>query len=258
MTGRPNTLVGNEYWVRCPECGDSDKHYKAHLSINVDNGAFYCFRCGWSGCLGLSQLLSLIVDVGNFEVATDVPLIKPSEDPELKVGPGSGRFSLLERYYLLDPSDGKPWDGFVYRDPRGRATGYLLRRGDRSISYGRRTYLYPDPLGGPSTILRIVEGPYDVLYPEDVAVGGIIRPETIYRDLSPYQFIFCPDGDVWENQELLKPFLLGLYRVILRGAVAGVEYLPDGKDPDEVSKEDRIMFSVDQVLELIREVRNVA
>lgn len=250
MTGKPNTLIGNEYWVRCPQCGDSaSRRYVAHLSVNVESGAFHCLRCGWSGHLTLSQLLSLVIDVGVLDIECEYS--EPSEDPDLRVGPGSARYSLLERYHLLDPLDGEPWDGFIYRDPRGRATGYLLRRGDKSISYGRRTYLYPDPLGGPFTFLRIVEGPYDVLYPEDVAVGGIINPYKVYRDLAPYEFIFCPDGDVWNTPELRWSFLTNLWPVLKAGVLLGVEYLPDNLDPDQVPIEDRIRFSPDECQELL-------
>ena len=40
----------DEYTVRCPICGDSQKHLnKGHMGINKKTGIYHCFRCNASG-----------------------------------------------------------------------------------------------------------------------------------------------------------------------------------------------------------------
>jgi hypothetical protein len=242
MTNRANTLHGKEYWVRCPNCGDTQKNQtKAHLSINIETGAYKCLRCNWGGYLTPGQVLTLLGQMdGAFTFPEEDEEDAPAQGPVIHPGPGTPRPTLLERFHIFDKRDGKPWDGFQYRTPRGDLTGWLFKRKGQAVNWGARGYLFPgDHPGDRGTVVRVVEGPYDVLDPMDVAVGGLISPWKVFQDLTPHQLIFTPDGDVWESEKLYTPFLRGLDRVIKAGGLVGLEILPDGKDPDEVPPEDR-------------------
>lgn len=252
-TRQPQTRTGSEYWVSCPECGETKRNkWESTCSINLETGAYKCFRCGWGGYLNTGQLLQVLGAVGEIDFETLEPEV-PEILPEFHAGAYSDRRSLVPRQYAF--FGGKAWDAFEYKNPRGNFTGYLLKRKGEAHNIGGRSYLYPSPLGGTGTVLRVVEGPYDVLEPGDVGVGGIIRPWQVYRDFPLYGFVFCPDGDVWEKDDLRTPFLLGLERVLRAGALVGVEFIPGGRDPDEVPPHLRTVLSPRQCLELIRAVK---
>jgi hypothetical protein len=151
-------------------------------------------------------------------------------------GPGNSRFSLLDRYHVIRPQRND--DVFIIQNGIGDEIGALVvGNGKRIIGESGVAWPGDDIItSSPENPIRLVEGPYDVLYTRDVCVFGLFNPHALSM-LRGHYVVLCPDGDVWGDESKL--------RVIRRAAYydqftcLGVEYLPDGKDPDEVMAGDR-------------------
>jgi hypothetical protein len=136
------------------------------------------------------------------------------------------------------------WDAFSMRDIRDAGqVGLHLRRPNSSFNFGERGFGWVGeraPTSSPQRPLRIVEGPYDVLEVNDVCVFGSITDQTLL-DLRTHFLILTPDGDVWLDKKKRFKFLKLLVdpRILISDAIMGIEYLPDGLDPDEVLPEER-------------------
>lgn len=256
---RTGTREGEELWVRCPFCGDSERHpNKAHFSVNLRRGVYHCLRCKASGKLTPKQLLNL--GVYDDELYLSVTTADHEEDVEFPVlvpGPASHRITRLARNRLLD-SEGD-WDAFPMYDPVVLdQIGLHLRRGQRSQTIGDVGYSWPNApealVSSAENPLRFVEGIWDVMYDQDIVVFGIIH-KKILSDFYGHYVILCPDGDVWEKPDLFKAFhkTLKWGMTNRRSAfITGVEFLPHGKDPDEVPVEDREFIPRNQLIGLIR------
>lgn len=252
-----NTVQNNELYVRCPFCGDSSHNLrKAHFSINLGKYVYYCYRCGVSGRLKPNQIVDLLALVPNLDIQIEDTRLKdklPLTNILDNLVPlaGSGRKSALDRWSY----EGR--DAFLSRSAGGQVVGVQLRHPDEKKirTYGIRAFGFVGDtlLSSPKKPLRIVEGTYDVLYPQDVCVFGTIH----YKALAPlkgHYIVLCPDGDVWQKPELAGKLIGALRKLTVygdgRGAyVQHVEYIADGKDPDEVPKEDRQILSVAEVLD---------
>lgn len=147
MTAKVGTINNNELWLRCPECGDSQNDpSKAHFSINLISGLYFCLRCKASGKLGPRQFLSVLSYIGEEELfeLPDVQTGQVEELPLVLPGAGSPRYSTLKRGHVDVVVDGggiKTWDAFQMRDLKdGGLTGLLLRRPGRSVVIGDRGY----------------------------------------------------------------------------------------------------------------------
>lgn len=260
MTKEAGTLVGMEFWMRCPYCGDSSKNrVKAHFSVNLSTGAYHCHRCKASGGYSKKEI---------FEVTGQSYLMMPQrvdkttieeedldELAELAVrGPGIPRASRLSRWHFTS-SSGRVFDLFWCRHPNGKVVGAYFRSSERKWSYvaGHRMLGFVGPkMISNQNYLRIVEGPYDVMYPEDVCTFGFPSKNQI-QALAGFPLVLCPDGDVWEDPKLLYRYLLRFfkYQHIL---VLGAELIADGLDPDEVRREDRAWVSPKDLLRLWRKL----
>lgn len=253
---KANTVQDNELYVRCPFCGDSENNLrKAHFSIHLSKYVYYCYRCGVSGRLKANQIVDLLSLIPNLDIHLDSTRTKdrlPLEtilDNLLPVA-GSSRKSALERWSY----EGQ--DAFLSRSAGGQVVGVQLRHPDKKEmrTYGIRAFGFVGDmlLSSPSNPLRIVEGTYDVLTPQDVCVFGTIH----YKALAPlkgHYIVLCPDGDVWQKPDLAGKLIGALRQLTVygdgRGAyVQHLEYIADGKDPDEVPVEDRQVVSVADVL----------
>lgn len=250
------THQGKELWLRCPHCGDSHKNpNKAHFAINLASGLFHCLRCKASGRLSLSQLL----DLSHYE---EIWLsLKTSEETPwylvadmLQHGPGSTRQSGLYRYHL--ETEKGLLDGFMLRDPKdGLEVGICTRGKKYSRVYGEKGFDWPyqgpvqSSLNNP---LRLVEGPYDTLGPNDVACFGTLGTHT-YKHFPGHSLILCPDGDVWSDWHLRHSFLTSVSRLMKSpfSYLVGIEFLPDNLDPDEVDIEDRILIPRADIYKLL-------
>ena len=128
MTALVGTYRDGELWLRCPHCGDSDKHKdKANYFIN-GAGLYHCMRCGIGGKLKLREQIKLLTEHGlEFGV---VPSKKMQGQPwdavfeDLMPGPGSTRESSLQRFHLMTPS--AFFDVFLIRNSKGLGTGLQL------------------------------------------------------------------------------------------------------------------------------------
>ncbi len=254
---RTGTIIGNELFVRCPFCGDSQTNLtKAHFSINTLKYIYNCFRCGVSGKLSDAQMLSLIHSLPNMEFITknikihSRPLSEILE--ELDVGAGSSRKSNLSRWHFGQH------DAFLSRSVTGDVVGVHIRAQNKSLikSYGMLAFGYGEDtlLSTPTKPLRIVEGAYDVLYPRDVCVFGTLHYGKL-KALTGHYIILCPDGDIWNRKELFREFnkmvrLLHMNYTGRGAIVVGIEHISQGRDPDEVLPEDRHYASLREYLNI--------
>ncbi len=255
---KPGTIIGHELFLRCPFCGDSENNlHKAHFSVNTIKYVFHCYRCGISGKLTDAQMLSLIHELPNLnfitkEVHAHSRLLKDVLE-ELEIGAGSSRDSRLSRWHYGEH------DAFLSRSAIGEVVGVHIRaqNKDKIKSYGVLAFGFAEDelLSSPKEPLRIVEGTYDVLFPRDVCVFGTISSGKL-QSLVGHYVILCPDGDVWQRPELLKQFHYTVKQLVLnyngRGSwITGIEYIPEGKDPDEVSPIDRQYIPIQTYLKSI-------
>lgn len=258
MTHPHGTVEDGELWLRCPHCGDSQRNeWKAHHSINLRSGKFYCLKCGAKGVLTIKQLLALAdyADVSIFvgEDRDDPEIVLPDLTP----GPATRRYSMLDRWKHF--RDGEWRDAFPMHEPDGTLVGIYLRGdGKTSEILGEVGYSWVEGevlRSTPNDLYRIVEGPYDVLESNDLCIFGTISRGRL-ESLRGQYLLLCPDGDVWTDPGLLKQFRNTLRWLLRRPwnapMLVGVEYLPDNKDPDEVPIPNRERLDEVQLRRLIR------
>jgi len=231
VTGRAGFIREDELWVRCPFCGDSQNDPdKAHFSINAD-GLYYCLKCHTGGRLGHKEFLAVAPLFGReqIEVTEATPL------PDLIPGSGNLRPSRLHRFHL---SSGE--DAFQMRDQLGNVIG-IASVGDHRRIYGKRGLGYRNYLvSSVSHPLIIVEGPYDVLYDDEVCMFGLPSPASLQM-LKGQFIILCPDGDLWIEPAKTK-ILVSIVRRIIKmkdPILLGVQVIPGGLDPDEHPRSQR-------------------
>ena len=262
-----DTIHAGEYWLRCPHCGDSQNDpNKAHFSINLRSGLYFCLRCNARGKLGRKDQFELF---GSLPVSMPASAVEETDSQDqfeeildkLEEGPPWSRPSLLPRYTYTD-GGGNDWDAFISYDLHdGAEIGVLLRLADteqkRAYFYGTRGFSWVGDTLPSSTRepIRLVEGPYDVVTKQDVVVFGLLSKYTV-GEFAGENVILCPDGDIWQKENLRRPFFTLLRYLIHQSYkmpwLVGVEFLPDGKDPDEVAPKDRLFFDRSEVIEMLR------
>lgn len=256
---RVNTIRGDELFVRCTFCGDSRSNPNlAHLSINVKNSLYHCFKCGQSGKMPLNLVIDFTTRAGydffsqldhslsHSSVIDDVWGDNQEDDevwPDLYEGAAFPRKSKLERFHAQYQN--KRWDAFTMREANGDECGVHLRRPDAKSSHGDVGFGYTGEYltSSDDNPLYLVEGPYDVVRADHVCTFGLITSAVLSR-LRGQAVILVPDGDVWSRRDLLyrtSETWAKTKRRGWRGAyVVGIDILPDGADPDECDIEDRI------------------
>jgi len=248
------TKQGTRLWRRCPFCGDSPKHpNRAHLFIDLTTLGYHCYRCGESGLLPLSTIIELF-ESGEFtQTLKEAQEYKKSNTNQLEEyskriipGPGTPRHSSLERYHHIT-DQGEALDVFLVRDLLGEVVGYHFRggKGEDKVSFhiGERGYGYSGP-EFPDPPIVLVEGPYDVQYPEEVCTFGLFS-RKILADLRGYPLILCPDGDVWERTNLTENLIKNVK--ISKAWVIGFQYLAPDQDPEDVPIDQRHFMSLEGV-----------
>lgn len=225
---RPNQIRGNELYVRCIYCGDSKDHWKAHLSINLSTGQFHCFKCQQSGRVTPQVLFELQM--------TDYPaLFAHSREKELLptilAGPGTQRRSLLDRFHTPSGED------IFYSWWKDQHVGYYMRAPRMKKLWGfSGTCWYHAPVPQISSVenpLRFVEGPYDVLSPQDVCFFGIPNITKITQFYKEHYFVLVPDGDLWTAPAKFAILQSLIDQLIQKNfGFLGVEFLPQNLDPD--------------------------
>ena len=234
--------IGNKLYQRCSSCGDTQKDPdRGHLILYLDSGTVHCSRCGYHAFVTLGEMMSVwSVNPPQHHQSGEVSNDPTGEIiPPGSVGP-SGRISYVENRWEAQNAE-----IFSMRTTTGRTTGYHLRstlekqsntRGVRSFGfYGPRIPTMAEGDG----LLRLVEGPYDVVYPMDICVFGIPNKAQVMQ-LAWRNIIICPDGDVWRDTDLLRAWISPFIRRDLM--ISGVEMIPNGGDPDECRAEDRTLI----------------
>lgn len=236
---KAGTIKKNELWIRCVFCGDSTRDpHKAHLRIHLETGLYFCHRCNERGKVTTSFLMKL-------NLRSDIPIVdfSPSEGvPTLYKGPYNQRFSLLPRYNTGSADAFK-----IYWLGTPEAIGLYLR-GDQKKILGFSGMAWPQNptpfISSPENPLRLVEGPYDVVRPQDVCMFGLFNPKLILHQLKHHYFILSPDGDVWTDPRRKRAFFSSLTQIIKNNMnLMGVEYNLINRDPDEKISSDLIPVS---------------
>jgi len=226
MTYRIGTTHQNNLFVRCTFCGDSEhRSYVGHLSINIITGSYHCFRCGAKGRLSTREHFLLYSDY--------VSAISLSQQDFGFDGIPSGLPPLEdERHTLVPHSYVEPYRVYPMKSPTGRIVGYYYRHTETKYSLlkGNLGYGYNgDYLS--HTDIRLVEGVYDVVYPNDVAVFGGLSMTKILP-LMPYTLTLAPDGDVLYAEGKREGFVRSVKGLLRRGfAIQGIEVFEKDIDP---------------------------
>lgn len=246
MTALAGTYKDGELWLRCPYCGDSEKHKdKAHFSVN-GAGLYHCMRCGIGGKLKLRKQIQLLTKYGlEYGVVPSkkmrgVPWDKIFED--LMPGPGSTRESNLQRFHLMTPS--AFFDVFLIRDVKGLGRGLQLVnvQTNKKKILGKKGLGYRDPLVPYYDLpIRIVEGPYDVLSRGDVCTFGL-PSYNLLRGLKGISVVLCPDGDVWNRPQLIYALKETVKDSLEAGVlISYIEQLPPYEDPGSTRKRGKMV-----------------
>lgn len=222
-----------EQLLRCHICGDSRKNEaKGHLSLNLVSGLYYCYRCGSGGVYSSTDIFELLMaEDGGMPLEDKSP---PKKVPLLVPTIVSRRYSNISpRYSAVFPSA----DVFPSRDVDGNILGWHGRFVGASrlkaYTWGKRMFGYSGASLLPASLLRVVEGPYDVLSDEDVCVYG--TPTKAHAEaLRGLELVLCPDSDVWEEDVKLYRWLIPFEECLVKC----VERLPYG-DPEDVPEEGR-------------------
>lgn len=265
MAGRHGQFSSstNELWLRCPHCGDSQHDpNKAHYSVNMITGLAHCHRCSvgrklsWTNILKLSEEYDIGLEfISSF--GTDEDFEESLELPPVEVGAALKRDSKLERGHVK--LGWELWDAFEMRDHDGEVEGLHLRRPNRMMSIGSVGLGYVGdrfPNSSEEDPLYIVEGPYDVLRTTDVCLFGFYSGTTL-RKITGHFIVFCPDGDVWNDQKLFNRFLQAWGAIENSAYVCGIEVIPDGLDPDECPPASRTLITRIEMPSFIEEVKKV-
>lgn len=204
--------------ITCPYCKGNTKANRKTLYLYIDTNTYHCHRCQAHG--NISQLEDVEISLERKPTATLSEAWNNLGD----------RFSVCRQRNF---ENGK--DTFQIKLPNGKVIGQHTRsRGKRSKTEGLRGFGYRESFLDPTQIYRVVEGPYDCIYPNDVCVFGI-PSEAQGKLLKPYKLILCPDGDIWTSEKSV----LQWFKPFLWSNVVAVERLPDDKDPDEIPSKER-------------------
>ena len=204
--------------IKCNFCTGKTDNTRKTLYLYPEKNTYYCFRCSAFGNLN---------DLEGLEFSLER---KKQSNIYVEWNDKGNRYSLCTKRDFTNNTD-----SFQIKEPNGKQVGVHQRKENKqSITTGTRAFGYHAEYLALDSTLRIVEGPYDVIYPNDVCSFGI--PNSYQsRLLKPYQLVLCPDGDIWKSKKKLlqwvKPFLYS--------SIKYVERLPDNKDPDEMPETER-------------------
>lgn len=226
MSYRENTIHNNRLFVRCVECGDSVKrHYVGHMGIDLSTGLWHCHRCGSGGRLTTNQFLEY---TSGRDIVLPEKIIELSDYDSVPYAQDT-RYTLVAGQYNKD----EKYRQWAMRKPDGEVIGYHHRfdGGKNSENIGHRGLGYVGRELATTNVLRVVEGVYDVVLPDDVCVFGKITSSPL-KLLKYYPLCLCPDTDIIYNKANLQMFA----RTVLHNMnVEYIEILPKQySDPGEM------------------------
>jgi hypothetical protein len=163
---------------RCPHCGDTLDAERGHFARYSDGGA-YCYRCSAYERPKLALAHAPAARERHTLQELGLPERAPKRPTRLACYDGSAHGYGAHDVFAMFAPDGtlcgahaRGWDK--------RSTSTLGIRGHS---------------GYPATdICVVLEGPYDVLYEDELCVFGSVL--DAYRLLSGVSYVLCPDGDV--------------------------------------------------------------
>lgn len=221
--------------VNCPFCQGNTRNDRRTLYL-YQSDTYWCARCKRNG---------VVTDLDPSVISGITPSVKTQEVKQYKYNNEGKRFSVCkQRYY-----DGNN-DVFQIKQSSGEVTGHYTRWPNKqSHIEGAKNFCYREQYLEIGGTYRLVEGTYDCIYPNDVALLGFPNQAQV-KQLKLYHLILCPDGDVWKNKEQCKrwfePFKWS--KNILH-----VEYIKDSKDPDECPLNERKQLDFNKVKEWLSE-----
>lgn len=223
--------------IKCPYCRGNTNDSRRTLYL-YSTDTYWCARCKKSG-------LTSEID----------PLLLHGLTPQVKASPVTksfeynntgARFSVCRKRY----SDSSQ-DVFQIKLPDGSVVGHYYRFGGKQSKIeGIKGFCYREQFMQFGETYRLVEGPYDCIYPNDVCILGY--PTAFQANQLRWldklgKLILCPDGDVWANKSNLKQWLSPFDK--FKNTV--VEYIPCYKDPDECPQDERTVVSLSKILKWI-------
>ena len=217
--------------VNCPFCQGNTRNDRKTLYL-YQSDTYWCARCKRNG---------VVTDLDPSVISDITPTTKTQEKKQYKYNNEGKRFSVCKQRYF----DGNK-DVFQIKHSSGEVTGHYTRYPNKqSHIEGTKNLCYRAKFLSIGETYRLVEGVYDCIYPNDVAVLGFPNQAQV-KQLKLYQLILCPDGDIWTNKEQAKrwfePFKWSKN-------ILYVEYLKDSKDPDECPQTERKQLTFNQVKE---------
>ena len=218
--------------INCPFCKAITGSQSRKTLYIYSTDTYWCARCKSHGLITEIDPLLFQGLTPRMTTSTPVKTIEYNNNGE--------RFSVCkQRNY----AGGK--DTFQIKLADGQIVGHYTRSaGKVSNIEGTKGFCYREQFLDLLSTYRIVEGPYDCIYPNDVSILGY--PTTFQaRQLKWFKLILCPDGDVWkkgftELKKWLEPFWY-------HRNIVGIEYCHSGLDPDECLLEQRKTFEFDYV-----------
>ena len=204
--------------LACPFCVGQTNNSRKTLYVYPDTQTYFCHRCSAYGNLASLEDVEITLER------------KSSVKLPTQWNNKGERFSSCKPSHYSQGND-----FFAIKHPNGKIVGVHERKPAKvSKTTGRRFLGYSENFLDLDKTYRIVEGPYDCIYPQDVCVFGIPSKEQA-KLLKPYKLILCPDGDIWKSKKSVLQWL----QPFLWNKIVCVERLPNNKDPDDVSETER-------------------
>jgi hypothetical protein len=227
--------------IKCPFCEGSTNNNRKTLYI-YSTDTYWCARCK---AYGLVTELSPELLQGLTPSVKTQPLVV-----NIEYNNQGSRFSVCRQRY----SDSTK-DVFQIKLADGSLVGHFQRNlngGIKNHVGGVKAFCYREQFLQLGSTYRLVEGVYDCVYPNDVAVLGY---PTEYQAKQLKWFaklgglILCPDGDVWTNKDNIKKWLYP-FRYFKNTVV---EYIPKSLDPDECPQDQRKQIEFQEILKWLAE-----
>ena len=211
--------------LQCPFCNSNRKVLYAYPS-----DTYWCAKCKKHG---------LISDLDP-SLLSNITLNTPTKTQTTKYAYNNAgkRFSVCKDRY----SDSSK-DVFQIKLPNGTLLGHYSRMANKvSRIEGVKGFCYRESFLDLQSTYRLVEGTYDCIYPNDVAVLGY-PTQFQANQLKWYKLILCPDGDIWLDTKKVYAWLKPFWH----HKNIQLERIKGNLDPDEVRQEQRNQLDFETV-----------
>lgn len=220
--------------IKCPYCRGNTNDSRRTLYL-YSTDTYWCARCKKSGLT--SEIDPLLLQGLTPQTKSPVTI------KQFEYNNQGSRFSVCKERY----SDNRQ-DIFQIKLADGTLVGHYYRQLDTKQSKieGVKAFTYREQFLQLGATYRLVEGPYDCIYPCDIALLGY--PNSFQANQLKWfsklgQLVLCPDGDVWQSKDNLKRWLEPFQ--YHKNTV--VEYIPKFLDPDECPQDERTIVEFKKV-----------